>query len=118
MRICQEGTQETDPCNVKWDTRGCQATMGITNMERPGFTLTERSGTVRNFDVNLPPANPRQTGSVTGPSATTTTSRPGSGTSGISATVGSNPAQKTVGSSGASDNTFKAAAALLALAAL
>ena len=107
MRICQEGQQETDPCNVKWDTRGCQATMGITNMERPGFTLTERSGTVRNFDVNLPPANPKQ-----GVTATTDAKNPITGTS------ASKPAVKTSGSNGASENALNAAAALLALAAL
>ncbi|KAJ3017737.1 UNVERIFIED_CONTAM: hypothetical protein HDU68_011499 [Siphonaria sp. JEL0065] len=55
MRTCQGGLQLDDPCNVKNDTAGCEATMGFNT--KPGFTF---------FDV--------ATGSLTELPPSTTTS--------------------------------------------
>ncbi|KAJ3336311.1 hypothetical protein HDU91_001827, partial [Kappamyces sp. JEL0680] len=39
MRICEAGQQIGDPCNVKNDTAGCTATMGVTFND--GFSITD-----------------------------------------------------------------------------
>lgn len=43
MRICEVGSQIGDPCNVKNDTAGCFATMGITTFGVPGFDTLDMS---------------------------------------------------------------------------
>jgi hypothetical protein len=40
MRICEAGQQLGDPCNVKNDTAGCRATMGVDF--KPGFSFVDR----------------------------------------------------------------------------
>lgn len=82
MRVCEPGQQLDDPCNVKNDTAGCVATMGI--VFRDGFSYTDlTTGESRTFQVDLPP--PRTT---TKPGATAT-GNPVTG-SGSGTTTGSN----------------------------
>jgi hypothetical protein len=62
MRICEAGQQLEDPCNVKNDTAGCHATMGV--VFREGFSLTDRiTGESRTYSISLPP--PRATNTPT-----------------------------------------------------
>jgi len=53
MRVCEPGQQREDPCNVKDDTLGCVATMGV--VFREGFSTTYQDGRVVTHDVQLPP---------------------------------------------------------------
>jgi hypothetical protein len=55
MRVCEAGQQLEDPCNVKNDTAGCIATMGV--VFRDGFSFTDMTngGKVTTYDVSLPP---------------------------------------------------------------
>ena len=53
MRVCEGGLDVNDPCNAKWDTKGCYATMDISydEMEREGFDYTNLvTGQVKIFD--------------------------------------------------------------------
>ena len=56
MRICEVGSQQEDPCNVKDDTKGCQYTMGITTFNTPGFDDFDiATGQTTTYSVSLPP---------------------------------------------------------------
>ena len=82
MRVCEAGTQQNDPCNVKDDTKGCQYTMGITTFNTPGFDVFDQStGQTQTFSVSLPPLKSTtssattKTATATGASATTTSAK-------------------------------------------
>ncbi|KAJ3410221.1 hypothetical protein HDV05_004016 [Chytridiales sp. JEL 0842] len=78
MRVCEGGDQLGDPCNVKNDTAGCFATMGM--VDRDGFTyLDVDTGESRTFSVSLPPRTVR---------STTTTAAGGAATGSVTATSG------------------------------
>jgi hypothetical protein len=50
MRVCEYGQQLDDPCNVKMDTEGCFATMGVEFKD--GFTYTDKVlNTFQDFEV-------------------------------------------------------------------
>ena len=54
MRVCEAGQQLNDPCNVKNDTAGCTATMGV--RFRDGFSFTDlTTGQTTTLSVSLPP---------------------------------------------------------------
>ena len=71
MRVCEKGLDVNDPCNAKWDTKGCYATMNISSneMEREGFDYKNLvTGEVKIFDPNnsvpvitKPKSNPSST---------------------------------------------------------
>jgi hypothetical protein len=55
MRVCVKGQQESDPCNVKWDTKGCAETMNL--VIENGFTSTDKDGNVKAFADPNPPGS-------------------------------------------------------------
>ncbi|KAI9353564.1 hypothetical protein BDR26DRAFT_848806 [Obelidium mucronatum] len=43
MRVCEGGMEESDPCNAKYDTKGCKFTMGISDysLMKDGYSFTD-----------------------------------------------------------------------------
>jgi hypothetical protein len=81
MRICEAGQQLEDPCNVKNDTAGCRATMGVDF--KPGFSFVDRwsdKTTSLNFGTTT-----ATTATSTGAGSTSTSSASNSTTSKSSA---------------------------------
>jgi hypothetical protein len=79
MRICEAGQQLEDPCNVKNDTAGCRATMGVDF--KPGFSFVDR-WTAQTTSINFATTTTSSLGTT---SSTSTTSAPTTTTSKSSA---------------------------------
>ncbi|KAJ3408910.1 hypothetical protein HDV05_004681 [Chytridiales sp. JEL 0842] len=111
MRVCEGGNQLGDPCNVKNDTAGCVATMGM--VDREGFSFLDmETGESRTFSVSLPPLKTTTTTPTTGAAGAAVTTTAGPAGASTTAAAGAN------GKSGAPEAAAAAVGSTAVLAVL